>query len=265
MRQIRVARLSTPHDPMVTFNKAGSDMNLARVKNLLTIKDADIWGKEICEIAADAGFEQTLFGMCLSRHDPLENAFIKSNYDPVWRERYDHEKLAYVDPTVAYSLRHNTPLLWTSHLFTGRAQKQFYEEACGYGLTTGLFFPIHGVDGEFGVFSFSSSSLNSSACQKQIMHALPELALLRDFAVESAKSLVFPNSRKKDVFLTKRERVVLQWLRDGKSSWEIGRILSCSEATVNFHTANLRHKFGVRTRQQVVVKAIQLGLIPFDT
>ena len=47
----------------------------------------------------------------------------------------------------------------------------------------------------------------------------------------------------------------------GKSSWEVARITGCSEATVNFHLANVRQKFDVNTRQQAVVKAIALGLI----
>jgi LuxR family quorum-sensing transcriptional regulator LasR len=61
--------------------------------------------------------------------------------------------------------------------------------------------------------------------------------------------------------LTRRELEVLQWVMAGKSSWEIARITSCSEATVNFHLANVRQKFDVNTRQQAVVKAIALGLL----
>ncbi|MGX4641270.1 LuxR family transcriptional regulator [Massilia sp. SYSU DXS3249] len=61
--------------------------------------------------------------------------------------------------------------------------------------------------------------------------------------------------------MTKRELEVLQWVMAGKSSWEISMITRCSEATVNFHLANVRQKFNVNTRQQAVVKAISLGLL----
>jgi LuxR family quorum-sensing transcriptional regulator LasR len=61
--------------------------------------------------------------------------------------------------------------------------------------------------------------------------------------------------------LTRRELEVLKWVMAGKSSWEISRITNCSEATVNFHMANVRQKFNVNTRQQAVVKAISLGMI----
>ncbi|WP_122359620.1 LuxR C-terminal-related transcriptional regulator, partial [Pseudomonas coronafaciens] len=42
------------------------------------------------------------------------------------------------------------------------------------------------------------------------------------------------------VQLTIKERQVLEWVAIGKSAWEISRIQGCSEATVHFHTSNIR-------------------------
>ncbi|WP_447973005.1 LuxR family transcriptional regulator [Nitrospira sp. Kam-Ns4a] len=39
--------------------------------------------------------------------------------------------------------------------------------------------------------------------------------------------------------LTKREREVLEWMKEGKTNWEIGRILGISERTVRFHVGNI--------------------------
>ncbi|MFW0757815.1 helix-turn-helix transcriptional regulator [Pseudomonas sp. H11T01] len=61
--------------------------------------------------------------------------------------------------------------------------------------------------------------------------------------------------------LTAREREVLQWSACGKSSWEIGQIVCCSEAGVNYHFCNIRRKFGVSSRWTAVVKALERGLI----
>lgn len=63
------------------------------------------------------------------------------------------------------------------------------------------------------------------------------------------------------VVLTAREKEVLQWSAAGKSSWEIGQIVSCSEAGVNYHFCNIRRKFGVNSRWTAVVKALEQGLI----
>ena len=61
--------------------------------------------------------------------------------------------------------------------------------------------------------------------------------------------------------LSDRERDCLSWAALGKSSWEIGRILSISENTVVFHIKNAMRKLGVSNRVLAAAKAIELGLI----
>lgn len=63
------------------------------------------------------------------------------------------------------------------------------------------------------------------------------------------------------ITLTTREKEVLQWSAAGKSSWEIGQIVSCTEAGVNYHFTNIRRKFGVRSRWVAVMMALEQGLI----
>lgn len=45
------------------------------------------------------------------------------------------------------------------------------------------------------------------------------------------------------------------------TSWEIGVILGCSEATVNFHFANIRSKYGVGSRAAAFQLAHAQGLL----
>lgn len=61
--------------------------------------------------------------------------------------------------------------------------------------------------------------------------------------------------------LTPREREVLNWIKEGKSSWEISRIFQCSERTVNFHVANIKAKLGVVKRAQAVATGLRCGII----
>ena len=61
--------------------------------------------------------------------------------------------------------------------------------------------------------------------------------------------------------LSARERQCLVWIALGKSSWDIGQILSISENTVNFHIRNVMRKLETSTRTAAAVKAIQLALI----
>lgn len=63
------------------------------------------------------------------------------------------------------------------------------------------------------------------------------------------------------VTLTPKEKQVGHWGNKGKSSWEIAQILACTEATVNFHFANIRRKFSVGSRWLALRKAAEMGLL----
>jgi LuxR family quorum-sensing transcriptional regulator LasR len=229
---------------------------------LVHSESPDAWSEVLYALAQECGFERVLFGLVASRHAKLENAFLRSNYPPEWRTRYDAARLAYVDPTVSHCLGSTMPIVWQPGMFCAPAQRELYEEACGYGILSGVTFPIHGPNGEFGVVSFASDSAPGAVTSRALEHHLPDLALIRDYAFPPASSFLGASAPAEiPPRLTRRELEVLSWAMAGKSSWEISKIISCSEATINFHMANVRQKFNVNTRQQAVVKAIALGLI----
>lgn len=61
--------------------------------------------------------------------------------------------------------------------------------------------------------------------------------------------------------LSGREKEILKWLKEGKSSWDISRILRISRNTVNFHIKNLFRKLDVVNRTQAVSEALRRGII----
>lgn len=233
--------------------------------NLLQSSDEDSWSNALFGIAKKHGFAQTVYGVVSDKKQPLENAFLRSNYAPSWRQTYDNEKLHYIDPTVTHCLKSALPLIWEPTTFKSTQQKQFYEEACAYGLRSGITYPIHGANGEFGVISFVSDANSDKSFRRDLNHSLAQLALIRDFVFESSirfiKSAADTDSK---IHLTLRELECLKWAMAGKSSWEISMILNRSEATINFHIANIKHKFQVSTRQQAIIKAIRVGLLNPD-
>ena len=56
--------------------------------------------------------------------------------------------------------------------------------------------------------------------------------------------------------LTARECECLQWTANGKTAWEISKILKLSESTVTFHLKNAINKMEVSNRPQAVAKAV---------
>ncbi len=64
--------------------------------------------------------------------------------------------------------------------------------------------------------------------------------------------------------LTPREELCLNWVAQGKTSWEIGVILGITERTVNFHIQNASSKLGVSNRQAAIARALIDGRISGD-
>jgi DNA-binding CsgD family transcriptional regulator len=66
-----------------------------------------------------------------------------------------------------------------------------------------------------------------------------------------------------DVKLTPREIEVINWVKEGKSSWEISVILHCSKRVIDFHVANIKRKLSAVSRTQAVAVALQKEIIKF--
>lgn len=63
--------------------------------------------------------------------------------------------------------------------------------------------------------------------------------------------------------LTPREIEVLNWLKDGKSSWDISMILKCSKRVIDFHVTNIKKKLNAVSRAQAVAIGLYQGIIKF--
>ena len=233
----------------------------AQLVKLLASKDSDSWRHSMLDLASKLGFEQVMYAVVHSRHAQYENAFVQTNYAPEWRERYDAERFAYVDPTVGHCLTSTLPIIWEPDTFGTAGGRALYEEACGFGMRTGVTLPIHGPNGEVGLLSLASDASPGAEFTREITNRMGSLTLVRDYAFAASMAFAHPSGGDPVPRLTRRELEILQWVMAGKSSWEISMITRCSEATVNFHLANVRQKFNVNTRQQAVVKAIALGLL----
>ncbi|EFL50269.1 transcriptional regulator, LuxR family [Solidesulfovibrio fructosivorans JJ]] len=89
-------------------------------------------------------------------------------------------------------------------------------------------------------------------------HLLPHLHL----ALSQTLRASVPD--REPIALSRREREVLDWLKEGKSSWDIAMVLGIRERTVRFHVANLMRKLGAVNRAQTVALALRRGLIGLD-
>ena len=59
--------------------------------------------------------------------------------------------------------------------------------------------------------------------------------------------------------LSERQREILHWLHEGKTNWEIAKILNLSELNVKYHIDQIFQKLEVRSRAQAVAKGRDLA------
>jgi len=78
----------------------------------------------------------------------------------------------------------------------------------------------------------------------------------------ASKAYALPREEKQVVSpLTLRERDVLAWSAQGKSAWEIARILNIAKRTVDEHARVAARKLGATNRTHAVAVAISRGII----
>ncbi|HCS46656.1 MAG TPA: hypothetical protein DIW52_28295 [Pseudomonas sp.] len=95
---------------------------------------------------------------------------------------------------------------------------------------------------------------------------LPELkasrALIKTITKEIHKKLFKSNNATSQIAaLSPREKEILLWGADGKTSEEIAIILDLSQDSVNFHHKTIQKKLGTTNRAQAIAHAIAKGYI----
>ena len=239
---------------------------IERFANLLSCSTINGWRNQLFNLGNEFGYEKILLAILPDQcaQPEMKLTFLQSNYSDEWISRYDAEKLGLIDPIVTHCANKSTPLIWIPDIFADRKQKEMYEEACGYGIRSGVTLPLHGMKGELGALCFVTDVKPDKRFQRDTNFNLPELSCLRDFVIESSQRFIERPCLEKNIYLTSRELECLKWCARGKGSWEIGNLLNCTEATVNFHFKNIRAKFNTTSRHLAIVRAINLGLInPF--
>jgi LuxR family quorum-sensing system transcriptional regulator SolR len=207
---------------------------------------------------AEIGFEYCSFGMALPLPVTSPKFVIFNTYPTAWWDLYQRKGYLQIDPTVRHGLISNTPILWNAETFA--SAPEMWEDAQAHGLRHGWAQPAQDLRGTTGMISLSRSeqTLNKSELEfngtrmQQVTQML--LVGITDFVLPK----LLPESLAK---LTPREKEVLRWTADGKTSYEIGRILIISIATVNFHINNAISKLDATNKTQAVVKAALLGLL----
>ena len=162
-----------------------------------------------------------------------ENHFINISFPPEWCSLYVAEGFDRTDPIVRESARNGNGIQYWTDTYRKYDARAFVSCARDFGLEKGY---SHGVRAPGGhrrsLFSFAGGSVDKDPRTELILHyVVPHLDRAFQRIVGTGKR----KTHRVSAELSSREREILNWVKDGKSTWEISAILSISTNTVQFH------------------------------
>ncbi len=179
-----------------------------------------------------------------------------------WCGRYIEKNYDQIDPLVTYALRRHVPMFWDERYYQLSNAERLFQDGLAHGLGCGLVSPMHGAKFKVAFVNLVSKSTEyePKLASQETLGRAHILACYFHEAIQKLENVI-----EVDVMcarsLSNREIECLRWSADGKTSWEIAKILVLSERTVVFHLGNAAQKLGAVNRRQAVVRAISLGLI----
>jgi LuxR family quorum sensing-dependent transcriptional regulator len=202
------------------------------------------------------GFSQLLAGIIptpgMSCEQQTANVVLQS-WPEQWSCRYFKQGYLFDDPTIRQVTSSIEPFLWSDLRDRGGPARRIMGEAAEFGLRSGFTVPMVTLDGQYAGLSIAGGCAELPPLQRGVVQFMATYAF--------ARSLLLRDSVRPTLSLTVRETDVLQWIAEGKTDWEIAKILNVSEHLVDKMARQIRLKCGAVNRVQAVAFAIRAGMI----
>lgn len=202
----------------------------------------------------DFGFENFIISGLPHNGLNLAPFVLLESWPVEWFDRYVKKDYVHKDPIAKHCFTTNDPFLWNEVPFdasVNRHEGVVMDEAKVFNLQNGFCIPIHMENGTQGCISLSGDRKFIDESDRTLLHMLSFFAHGRLRYLKQSTQTHFVAT------LTERQKEVIRWTILGKTSEQIGEILSISPRTVEFHFANAGEKLGSGNRIQTVVEAIK--------
>ncbi|MFJ2537830.1 MULTISPECIES: autoinducer binding domain-containing protein [unclassified Pseudomonas] len=231
----------------------------SQLRQLTFAKGIDAAYPILLRFAENLGFNFCAISVTSPDQEVHLDAFNINNYPKEWNQQYEQQKFSVIDPVVAHCNHSVMPIVWNETVFadTPRLWEALKEHKLQYGWSQAFH---HEDTGLCSIISLARKHCPISPLELYehfgyIFYAASHLSELfaRTLPVNPAKS--------DKPHLSPRELEVLQLSAGGKTAYEISKILSLSERTVNYHVQNVIEKLNVCNKISAVIAAARAGII----
>jgi LuxR family transcriptional regulator len=217
--------------------------------------------QELCDLLTEEtqliGYD--CFALCIRYPVPFTRPklTVYSTYSQEWQNEYISNNYFDIDPVLRPENYNLGYLPWNESLF--RDVPEFWASAQAHGLRFGVTQCLIAPSRAIGFLSVSTECKRKQALSDD--ETSLHLQLLTELSMVTLNRLDEQVQQSVEYKLSKREREILLWTAEGKTSAEIAMILSISENTVNFHQKNMQKKFNAPNKTQIACYAAATGLI----
>lgn len=182
-----------------------------------------------------------------------------STYPSTWTAQYLKNHYERFDPVITKALEQTEPFQWglnSAASILSRPQQELFEEAARFGIACGFTIPIHDGRGPIAAVSFAADEHRAATFSRRIQAHRQVLQLMAMYFHAHVRRKLSLDRVIDGVSLSPREFECLEWTAQGKSAWEIGRILGITRRTAAFHLENAKAKLGVHSISHAVARLI---------
>mgnify|MGYP001164670718 FL=1 len=192
-------------------------------------------------------------GLPVPHDSEWHRAILCDGWPREWFLRYESESHFLNDPCAARSRLTAEPFLWHQLPADGLTARGrlVMNEAAEFGMKDGLCVPIHVPLAGPAVVTAASDRLEVPP------EAMPLIEALCVHTFRKLSGLETKRGEENTAPLTPRERELLQWSAQGKSTEDISCILGVTTNTVESHHRNIRDKLDAINVAHAIVKALR--------
>lgn len=233
----------------------------AGFSTVLQAGSRDDFRSEVVRFTQQLGFD-TVSAMAVHDYSVGRSEFVAVSNAPVgYEEAMNDLTSSRRDPVMQHCRRHTWPIIWDQATYTNQGLGELWEEQARFGYRTGIAMAMHLPEGRHFVLGVERQQPLPDDVG-ELRRLVADLQLFAVHAQDAAlRVLTAPPLPVDRPQLTPRELEALRWTMEGKTAWELGRILGISERTAVLHVNNAMHKLGCASKHQAVLKALRLGLI----
>lgn len=226
----------------------------AAISKIDTARSADAILQEFRAAMARYGLRNFLItGLPVPHDTDWQREILADGWSPEWHRRYVAEEYFLHDPCVAQCRHSPEPFRWgelPAARLVARA-KLVMDEAAEFAMKEGICVPIHVPLAGPGVVTVASDRMEVPPS------AMPFIETLCVHTFRSLSALGTPGDGDEPTPLTARERELLEWSAQGKSTDDIACILGVTRNTVESHQRNIRGKLDAINVAHAIVKALR--------